>query len=312
MKNTKTTYYVYKITNLITNEISLGVTTINSTDVDSTQDYTRKMSKIIRDTGVEHFKREILSSWENKESASKERLRIRTKVYITQIHKTMTDAEKQHILTNNLFDKRPTPTKEDKKQYHKEYNIKNKEVISARGVQYRLDNDDKIKKYREDNKLHMSLKQKEWRLKVIDSMREEWNKRSRIYRENNRELLNARQNEYYKIKLEKQATEKVIEGHNGSDWIFYTLLFTHKTLGFKFYKYGITCNTIHSRYRQGGYSNFNFEVIDFQYGDKAYIKALERKHLNATYDTKFIFPKNIKFGGKTECRTKLASSINIV
>ena len=60
----------------------------------------------------------------------------------------MTTEDKKYILDNNRFDKclRPTQTKEEKKQYYKEYYVKNKEVITKRSSQYRIDNADKIKK----------------------------------------------------------------------------------------------------------------------------------------------------------------------
>ena len=313
MENTKLNYYVFKITNLLSNDIHSGITTFNSTKIMvGYEKYRSQLKASLKELGEINFKKEILSSWETKENAQKEASRIRTKIYNTQKSQKLSNDEKLNILSNNLFDKKPKLSKDDKRNYQKRYVKENEDRLREYRKKYALENKEKIKKWKDDNKDDQNKKAREYYYINKESKKDEWNEKARKNRIQNRDLINEKQRVYYKKRLNNLSLTKIASGNKGDDWVFYTLKFTHKLLGFSFFKYGITFKNIHMRYRQGGYSDFDFKILDLQYGNKSFVRALEIKHLIETDDDRFEFPIKIKFGGKTECRTKLASKINIV
>lgn len=174
------------------------------------------------------------------------------------------------------------------KECIKKYNNKNSENIKKRKAEKYIINKDNLleekKRYYNNNKEKIRESHKNY------------------YKENReKEQLRCRAN-YIKYKI-NESDMKILEGNKGDDWIFYLLEFTGN--GLHFFKYGVTSTTIEVRFRYKEYDNFNINVINAIYGNKNYIKALERKILLETIEDKFIFPEGYKFRGKTECRTNI-------
>ncbi len=81
--------------------------------------------------------------------------------------------------------------------------------------------------------------------------------------------------------------------------IFYKLKFKHKELKFEFIKIGITSMGIKERYRK--YKDYTYEIIEEYKCTNLESALMEREFMNSTTKEKFVFPKNIKFKGHTEC-----------
>jgi len=169
--------------------------------------------------------------------------------------------------------------------YQKQYKINNKESIAKYKKEYAERNIDKIKT---SNVL------------FLKNNREAVKKYNKQYKIDNAEELKRYSKQYYLDKKLKYISEKLENGANDNDYTYYEVLFTHKKLGFKFLKVGITSNTVEDRYSRDSHY-YDYEILNIIYGDKEYIKALEMKTLMDNENNKFIFPKGIKFGGYTEC-----------
>ena len=152
-----------------------------------------------------------------------------------------------------------------------------------------------------------------------------WSKRAKSYYKKNKPTILEQQKELYhtsykhdeeklqkyrdydKVWASKQRKKiydsKLLEGNKGGDWVYYECKFTHKSLGFTFYKFGITQHGINYRYRN--YLDYNIKVLKEEVGNKSYIKAVESKTKHNTKHLSFTFPKEINFSGYTECRQYL-------
>jgi hypothetical protein len=99
-------------------------------------------------------------------------------------------------IANKKYDSKPE-IKAKKKIYKKQYDINNKEKISEYGFKLRERPETKlrIKKWREDNKEHLSLKGKEWRKNNKDKKK----KGDREYKEKNRRKIYDKHNEYKRL-----------------------------------------------------------------------------------------------------------------
>jgi len=317
-------HYVYTITNpTILDEnnkpkVSVGV---RCTDVEPKEDDFYGTPKVIKGTPTDKLVKDIISVWDNKLEATKHKMQI-----YCELNKTYL-AEKRKEYYSNHIDKVV------------EYNKENKEKISKRSKQYRQDNKAELyakeKIYKEKNKDKIAVKRK----KYYVSHKEEASEKYAEYLNKNRDKINTRKSEYRNSKAGKQveeeyrknnktliklsgqnnrnnkllkaASDKITNGNNGDDWIFYTLQFTHTSSNKIFYKYGVTGKSVELRFCKG-YSQFTYKILDVVYGDEQYVKALERKHLLASKQYNHVFSNKSEFGGGyTECRTHLVESIEI-
>lgn len=177
-----------------------------------------------------------------------------------------------------------------------------KKCVSLYNKEYRENNKNKIKLLKQKHYVKNKTKILEYH-KIYHENNPEY--RTYYYNTNKEILSDKRKNkdrERYKEKVLALANEKISNGNKGGDWIFYTCKFSNKDI--TFYKYGITSRNVDIRY--SSYSDYNIEIINEIYGDKEYIKALEKKVLIDTKENQFIFPDDIDFGGKSECRNKLS------
>jgi hypothetical protein len=85
-------------------------------------------------------------------------------------------------------------TKEEKKEYYKEYSQKNKEKIREYYKEYSQKNKEKIKKQRKKYYLENEEKRKEYREKNKEKIKEQ----RRKYRKKNKEEIVRKKKEYYK------------------------------------------------------------------------------------------------------------------
>lgn len=85
-------------------------------------------------------------------------------------------------------------TKEEKKEYYREYREKNKEKIREYYKEYSQKNKEKMKEQRRKHYLENEEKRKEYREKNKEKIRE----RTRKYREKNKEEIARKKKEYYK------------------------------------------------------------------------------------------------------------------
>lgn len=198
-------------------------------------------------------------------------------------------------------------TKEEAtKVKNKIYYKMNSEIISEKKKEYYTENIDKIMEYKAANRAHI----KQIKAEHHQRNRDKLNARKKIYAQENADRISKRCHDRYAKKQEQIMREKILDGNKDSDWIFYTLKFTHDETSTVFYKYGITRTSVKSRFT--GYSQFSYEVLDEVYGNKHYIRALERIHLNNSQQYAFDFSNKFDFGaGYTECRTKLLNSMEI-
>jgi len=81
---------------------------------------------------------------------------------------------------------------------------------------------------------------------------------------------------------------------------FYKLIFTHIPTGIKFLKIGITKNVIDKRYRPDMYKDFSFEVLEQIHDTNLNCAIMERAYKRLNKDNKFVLPKSIDFGGRSE------------
>lgn len=88
---------------------------------------------------------------------------------------------------------------------------------------------------------------------------------------------------------------------DGSFGIFYKALFTHKKEGYQFLKIGITSDSVQNRYRNGGYTHFDFEILSEEKTTLKQAKLKELEYKQANLHNRFYFPDDIKFDGHTEC-----------
>ena len=82
---------------------------------------------------------------------------------------------------------------------------------------------------------------------------------------------------------------------------FYKIKVTHRPSGISFIKIGITSVTSYKRYEDKKYSDFEFEVIDEIHTTNLDSAILERKYKEENKLKRFYLPKDIWFGGRTEC-----------
>lgn len=112
------------------------------------------------------------------------------------------------------------------------------------------------------------------------------------------------QKEYHqKYHIEKKLKvykDKIEDGHDGHDWVYYESLFIHKTQNFSFLKIGITKNDFETRYKkEKDYYKF---CLSTWHGNKYEVKLKESLNKIEFKNNQFIFPDNIKhFDGYTEC-----------
>lgn len=304
MKTTKETHYVYKITNLLTNEISLGITTINSTKIeDGYEKYRSQLIASIVLDGEANFKKEIFGSWVTKEEAQKEKNRMYRKNNKDSIKEIQKRSKEKNKIAIAIF----------QKEYNKKYRALNAEKLKEQAKIYRANNTKTLKARRSTYKKNNANK-----IKIND----------KIYRENNKDKIQAAQSEYYQIhkatiiqqsknnynlNTELSNIVKIKKGFLTTDYIFYTIKMTHKFSDTSFFKYGITKYDVKTRFSIG-YSDFDIEILDLMYGCKDFVRAIEQKHLKESKNYTFIFPENITRlkSGSTECRTQLVSSLKIV
>jgi len=192
-------------------------------------------------------------------------------------------------------------TKEQMLENKKQYYEANKEKIKEKARLYREANKEKIKEkarlYREANK----EKIKETNNKFYNKNKEKVKLNSKVaYIKNKDKRCKYQKNKNHKRILEI-ANQKIAQGNNGNDYIFYLLKFIHKKSNLEFYKFGITKFNVKERYRN--YSLFNYDIICEITGSKEFIKAIEKKVKYETLDYIIELPENIGFhSGYTECR----------
>lgn len=140
------------------------------------------------------------------------------------------------------------------------------------------------------------------KLKILEQQKELYNT---SYKHNEEKQQKYR--DYNKVRASEQRKKiynsKLLEGNKGGDWVYYECKFTHKSLGFTFYKFGITQHSINYRYRN--YPDYNIKVLKEEVGNKSYIKALESKTKHNSKHLPFTLPEGINFSGYTECRQYL-------
>jgi hypothetical protein len=101
--------------------------------------------------------------------------------------------ERYYIENNDCINK-SLPTRTDK-----EYSFDNREKISANGVQWRLDNRDKVANYYSNNIEHILNVHKEYRKNNLEKIKEYQSK----YNANNKDKTKVRNDEYYMKNKEK-------------------------------------------------------------------------------------------------------------
>jgi len=208
------------------------------------------------------------------------------------------------------FRKNRNKCKQCELEANRKYYEDNKEKELERCKKYKNSNKEKLKKnskiYYENNKEKRIKNTRDWENKNREKVKLYKSKYSSEYYENNKDEIMKK---YYE-NIKSISETKIKKGYKGDDYIFYTLKFYHKTEDIIFYKYGITKDDIKTRYKN--YKDYNYEIIDILYGDKEYIKSIERKHLQESKDDIFEFPAGYKFPGKTECRKKLLNYLDII
>jgi len=83
--------------------------------------------------------------------------------------------------------------------------------------------------------------------------------------------------------------------------IFYRVLFTNKKDKYSFVKIGITTNSVQQRYRNGGYVDFDFEILSQDNTTLQKARILELEYKREHIQDRFYFPDNVQFDGHTEC-----------
>tara|TARA_R110000824_G_scaffold3008_1_gene13885 strand:- start:72 stop:575 length:504 start_codon:yes stop_codon:yes gene_type:complete len=166
-------------------------------------------------------------------------------------------------------------TPEERKEYNKKYNIKNKEKIK----EYYENNKEKIKEQQKEYKKEYYEKNKE----QIKEYQKEYNKK---YRENNLEQLKEQKKEYYETNKEKikeySKTEQGRKISRISDWKRSGVINNDFT---SLYEHYINCNKC---------ENCNIELIEGMYGSNK--RCLDHDHETGLFRNVLCNTCNIKRG----------------
>ena len=181
-----TEYHIYKIKSSLTDKIYIGSTKKTLTERLSGHKYDYKTWLVDNLKYVTSF--EILKFNDHVIEL------IESRVYIDKLERN--EKEGYHIKLNKLIcvnKNNPARTKEELREYKKEYRQNYPEVIK----QYKQDNKQKIKEqekqYREDNKQKIKEREKQYR----EDNKEKIKKAMKIYRDTHREYLKEQLNKKY-------------------------------------------------------------------------------------------------------------------
>ena len=181
---------------------------------------------------------------------------------------------------------------------YKKYYEENKDIISERSKQRRLNNLEEVRE--KERKRDRAEYKKEYREINKEILKE----KRRLYRQNNKDRINKYQNERYKKSREGVKKIKApgaynitLAERNKEIWLTENLYFYHLKLiednGFEFYKYGLT-KDIKTRLKNIPYTA---EIIELTMLNKYEAVYKELELLNNV--EKYIPQKT--FGGYNEC-----------
>lgn len=97
--------------------------------------------------------------------------------------------------------------------------------------------------------------------------------------------------------LVKKYTDDIELGNEQG--VFYKLLVTHKESKIQFIKIGITSKSTKQRYKS--YKDFDFEVLEETFDTNLNVAKMEREYKKNNKTSRFYLPKDIIFGGRSEC-----------
>lgn len=96
-----------------------------------------------------------------------------------------------------------------------------------------------------------------------------------------------------------KAPLKIIE--QAEEAVFYKIIFEHLPSKLRFLKIGITSKTSDIRYKGSQYKDFTMEIIEEVFDTGKNVIEMEREYKKNNKDKRLYLPKNLKFGGRTEC-----------